>query len=521
MRFEDLPLHSAIQLALEAMGFEETTPIQEATIALALEGRDLIAQAQTGTGKTAAFGIPLIEAARTGRPGLVLTPTRELARQVQRELQAIAHGSEVDVVCLIGGASFHDQVNAIRRHPGAIFVATPGRVVDHLNRGTLNLSDRGVLTLDEADEMLSMGFQDEVDAIVAAMPAERQTLLFSATLPPAIERLAKKALRNPETVRAGREQGTVSSVSQSYAFVRQGDRADAVRRLLSVHEPKATLLFCRTRQRVEDVAEQLRDLAAEALHGGMTQPVRDGVMRRFREGRTKILVATDVAARGLDVEDIELVLHDDLPPDAETYVHRVGRTGRAGRTGQSILMMAPGNLRRLRMLQDVAGRMQKSEIPTDAHLAMLTRRRLVDDLKELEPGNEAFEAFAAALAEGLTEKDIAVRALDLLAAASAVQAEAPVDNAPGGAPGPTAGIGLKVGSIDGARAGDIVGALTRGAGLRGEDIGRIDILPRMSVAEVPAAEIERLVEVLQRVQVKGQWLKPRLAEGWDFKPARR
>ncbi len=518
MRFSDLPLSNEVQLALEAMGFEETTPIQEATIPLALEGRDLIAQAQTGTGKTAAFGVPLVEAARGGRPGLVLTPTRELAKQVQRELQAIAHGSPVDVVCLIGGASFHDQVNAIRRHPGAIFVATPGRVVDHLGRGTLDLSDRGALTLDEADEMLSMGFQEEVEAIVAALPAERQTLLFSATLPPAIERLAKKALRNPELIRAGKQQGTVSSVVQSFAFSHQKDRAEAVRRLVSVHEPKATLLFCRTRQRVEDLAEQLRDLAAEALHGGMTQPVRDGVMRRFREGRTKLLVATDVAARGLDVEDIELVLHDDLPPDAETYVHRVGRTGRAGRTGQSILLMAPGNLRRLRMLQQVAGRLAKIDVPTDEHLALLTRQRLVDDLLELEPGHDAFEAFASALAAGLSEKDIAVRALELLAAAPAAE---PIDPQPQAGGGPTVGIGLKVGTYDGVRAGDIVGALTRAGGLRGEDVGRIDILPRMSVAEVPASEIERLTEALQRVQVKGQWLKPRLAEGWQFKPARR
>lgn len=518
MRFEELPLDATTQLALEAMGFEEATPIQAQTIPSLLEGRDLVAQAQTGTGKTAAFGIPLIEACRMGRRGLVLTPTRELAKQVQRELQAIAKNSPVDVVCLIGGASFQDQVRALQRHPNAILVATPGRVVDHLTRGTLRLDGMALLVLDEADEMLSMGFQDEVDAIVGALPRERQTMMFSATMPPSIERLAKKTLRDPVTVRAGgagRPGGAAATVFQGYAIVRADGRADAARRLIAVEDPKATLLFCKTRNRVEDLARELQDIGAEPLHGGMQQGARDAAMSRIRDGRSKLLVATDVAARGLDVEDIELVLHDEPATDAETYVHRVGRTGRAGRTGRSILLLAPGAMRRLKELQRVAGHLERVEIPDDDALAAIKLGRLISDLQAVEPGAHAHRALKQALDSGLTERDIALRALDMLdAAAPEPEVIAPTANQ-------TAGIGLKVGTFDGVSPGDIVGALTRAGGLRGEDVGRIDILPRMSVAEVPAAEMERLMEVLQRVQVRGQWLKPRLAEGWRFKAGRR
>ncbi|MCA1819784.1 MAG: DEAD/DEAH box helicase, partial [Thermoplasmatota archaeon] len=227
MRFDELPLHATTLSALEAMGFEETTPVQAETIPLLLQGKDLVAQAQTGTGKTAAFGIPLVEASRNGRRGLVLAPTRELAQQVQRELQAIGKGSPVDVVCLIGGAHFGDQVRAVKRHPDAIFVATPGRVVDHLGRGTLDLSGIAILVLDEADEMLSMGFQDDLEAIVAALPTPRQTMLFSATLAPAIERLAQRALVDPVIVRAGARGAAAASVRQCYAIVRPADRAEA------------------------------------------------------------------------------------------------------------------------------------------------------------------------------------------------------------------------------------------------------------------------------------------------------
>ncbi len=518
MRFDALPLHETTLAALEAMGFEETTPVQEETLPVLLEGRDVVAQAQTGTGKTAAFGIPLVEAARDGRRGIVLTPTRELAKQVQRELQSIAHGSPVDVVCLIGGASFPDQVRALKRHPDAILVATPGRVVDHLQKETLDLSGMAALVLDEADEMLSMGFADELDAIVETLPEQRQTMLFTATLPPAIEKLAKRALRDPATIRArgGQDKGAAATVEQCFALVRFHDRPDAVRRLLLSEDPKAALLFCKTRGRVEDLAEALRDVGAEALHGGMGQPMRDAVMKRFRDGRTRLLVATDVAARGLDVEDVELVLHDEPATDVETYIHRVGRTGRAGREGRSVLLLGPGGMRKLAPIQRATGRLQKIEVPTDADLAGLRRDRLVAELVGLEEtGPSAQGVLDKAMATGLDARDVALRALELLAAS---QAE-PEDEDAGGEPDEdaTAALALKVGLMDNVRPGDLVGMLANEGGLRGDQVGRIDLLPRMSVVEIPARELPRIIGALERTKVRGQWVRPREAEDWRFK----
>ncbi|HEX2067026.1 MAG TPA: DEAD/DEAH box helicase [Candidatus Thermoplasmatota archaeon] len=516
MRFAELPLNPAVLSALEAMGFEEATPVQAETLPLLLAGRDLVAQAQTGTGKTAAFGIPLVEASRSGRRGLVLCPTRELAQQVQREVQAIGKGSPVDVVCLIGGAHFGDQVRALKRHPGAILVATPGRIADHLGRGTLDLGGIGILVLDEADEMLSMGFQEELEAIVAALPVQRQTLLFTATLAPNVERLARTALRDPATVRAGDRGAAAPSVRQCFALVQAADRAEAMRRILAVEQPKAALLFCRTRERVEALGEQLKGFSPEVLHGGMAQPVRDAALQRLRSGGARLLVATDVAARGLDVEGIELVLHDEAAADVDTYIHRIGRTGRAGRSGRSILLLPPSGMRRLQSIQRVAGRLERYEVPTDAAMASAEARRLLAGLAETEPGGAAYAALAQAEAAGMDVREVALRALHCLAVPSRGLAAAE----PAPQPGVTIGLSLKVGAVDGLRPGDVVGVLVHEGALPSASVGRIDILPHITVVEVPEAEATRLVGVLHRSQFRGRRLLPRLAEDWKFKKGR-
>jgi len=535
MRFTDLPLHPATQSALEAMGFDEPTPVQAEAIPILLGGRDLIAQAQTGTGKTGAFGIPLVEAARQGRRGLVLAPTRELAQQVQRELQAIGRGSvagdagasgpahpPVDVVCLIGGAHFGDQVRALKRHPGAVLVATPGRIVDHLSRGTLDLGGMALLVLDEADEMLSMGFQDELEAILAALPTQRQTMLFTATLAPAIERLAQHALRDPAVVRAG-TRGTASSVAQRYAIVRAGDRAEAVRRILAVEAPKAALLFCRTRERVEQLGQELAALSPEILHGGMGQPQRDAAMARLRAGRTRLLVATDVAARGLDVQDVELVLHDEPAADVDTYLHRAGRTGRAGRAGQSILFVAPSGMRRLHAIQHAAGRLEPYKVPDDAALATAQAQRTLADLAT-EPGPRAQAVLALAQRQGMDVRDVALRAIERLlgpAPTASATAGAPMATTTSAEEAGTIAISLKVGAVDGLRPGDIVGMLVHEGGLQASQVGRIDILPRITMAEVPEPEATRLVGALHLTQLRGRRVQPRLADSWQFKANRR
>lgn len=516
MRFNELGLHESTELALEAMGFEEATPVQEQTLPVLLEGRDIIAQAQTGTGKTAAFGIALIEACRKGRRGIVLTPTRELAKQVQRELQAIAHGSKVDVVCLIGGASFGDQVRAINRHPDAIFVATPGRVVDHLDRGTLDLKTMSILVLDEADEMLSMGFQEEVDRIISALPAERQGMLFSATLPPAIEKLAKRALKTPQTIKTG-SGGAAKSVAQAYAVVPHRHKVDAIQRIVEFEQPTATLLFCRTRARVEDLTKQLDALGAEALHGGMSQPQRDQAMERFRTGRSTLLVATDVAARGIDVEEIELVLHDEPPADHETYIHRIGRTGRAGRDGSSLMFLTPNKIRTLQGIERATGKLIHYELPSDQELEEARSFRTIETLQAIEPSDAARTSFAQAIEAGLSAEDIAVRALEWLSFNES-QAQSSAAEPDPSEPGALA---LKVGKMDRVMAGDIVGMLINEGGLARDDIGRIDLLDKMSVVEVPRKELQRLCQVLGGSSLRSRRVLPREAEGWGFRTERR
>ncbi|MEK6986031.1 MAG: DEAD/DEAH box helicase [Candidatus Thermoplasmatota archaeon] len=519
MRFSELPISPAVQSALEAMGFEEATPVQAETIPLLLEGRDLVAQAQTGTGKTAAFGIPLVEAARNGKRGLVLCPTRELAQQVQRELQAIAKGSPADVLCLIGGASFHEQVRAIKHHPEAILVATPGRIVDHLGRGTLDLGAMAILVLDEADEMLSMGFADELEAIVAALPTPRQTMLFTATLAPVVDNLARKALSNPVTIRAGARGATAAAVKQLYAVVPNQERTEAIRRILAIEQPKVALLFCRTRERVEALGEALRNLSPEVLHGGMDQRVRDAAMQRVRAGRTRLLVATDVAARGLDVEDIELVLHDDAAPDVDTYIHRTGRTGRAGRSGRSILILGPNGERVLRSVERVAGRLEFYRVPDDVTMAAAQAQRVLATLKDIEPGVQATAVLAEAEKAGLDARAVALRALQKLLAPVV---PAGTVTAPDEAMRQTTvALSLKVGSVDGFRPGDAMGMLVNEGGLASNSIGRIDILPHITMVEIPEAEATRLVGALHRAQFRTRRIMPMLAADWKFKVGRR
>ncbi len=510
-RFDSITLHQDTHAAIEAMGFTEMTPVQEVAIPVALAGRDVLAQAQTGTGKTAAFGIPLIEASREGRRGLVLCPTRELAQQVQRELQAIGKQSPADVVCLIGGAPMHAQVTALKRHPNATIVATPGRIVDHLGRGTVDLSDIAVLVLDEADEMLSMGFADELDTILQSLPP-RQTLLFTATLPTSVERLAARHLQKPETIRVGDQRAT-TSVQQRLMVLPMHRRADAIQRLVLATDPSGVLVFCRTRDRVTELAEAL---GADALHGGMNQAQRQGTLQRFRDQRIRILVATDVAARGLDVDHIDLVIHDDLPADAQTYVHRTGRTGRAGRTGDSIVMMPPQGVRRLAMIRNVAGHLERIEVPTSEDIAEAQADRLIEDLVELEPGTVAAAALERALAHGMSPNDVALRALDLLLTVPDTQDE----SKPNGTD-ETVAVAVKAGRIDQIGPGHLMAAFTRNAGLTAEDVGRIDILDRMSVVEVPAKDLERVIEALGSVKIGGQWLKPRQADDWRFKTVQR
>ena len=375
--FADLGLRAEIVETLTALGYEVPTPIQERTIPLMLAARDLIGQAQTGTGKTAAFALPILEKIDPklrDTQALVLTPTRELAMQVADAIHSYAVKiGPVSILPVYGGAPIFPQLKRLER--GAhIVVGTPGRLIDHLERGSLNLSKIRVLVLDEADEMLKMGFAEEVDKILAAVPEERQIALFSATMPEEVMRVAKRHLRNPERVEI--EHRSVSAgapaIEQRFLNVSEGQKLEVLTQILELQPAEAVLIFRRTKTGSAELAEKLegRGFAAVAMHGDMTQPLRESVIRRLRAGQVEIVVATDVAARGLDVEQIEHVINYDVPYDVEAYVHRIGRTGRAGRTGIATMFITPRERKMMREIERYTGTPIKPlKMPTRADIA--------------------------------------------------------------------------------------------------------------------------------------------------------
>lgn len=368
--FNELSLSQAIQSAIADMGFEFASPIQAQSIPVLLTGRDLIGQAQTGTGKTAAFSIPLLEKLDLSikKPqALILCPTRELAVQVSEEIKKLSKYMDgLYTLPVYGGDSMERQIALLRKGVHVV-VGTPGRIQDHIRRGTLPLDFVKVAVLDEADEMLNMGFVDEIEAILELLPEEKQTVFFSATMPDPILKLTKKFQRDPEIVKVVREELTNINIEQLHYVVHEEDKLELMARLLEAHDLKLVLAFCNTKQRVDELVDELqqRGFAAEGLHGDMVQSIRNTVMKRFRTGQVSILVATDVAARGIDVNDVNAVFNYDVPLDPEYYVHRIGRTGRAGKTGMSLTFVLKRELLRLRNIERYSNtKIGRGEIPT-------------------------------------------------------------------------------------------------------------------------------------------------------------
>lgn len=388
--FNEIGLSRPLIRAIAEMGFEETTPIQEKTIPFALEGRDIIGQAQTGTGKTAAFGIPIIERMSDERDSiraLVVTPTRELAIQVAEELNKIGQFKGVRALPIYGGQDIDRQIRGLKNRP-QIIVGTPGRLMDHMRRKTVRLQQVQTVVLDEADEMLSMGFVEDIENILTEVPTDHQTLLFSATMPRTIKDLAQKFMKNPEIIGIQTKEMTVPQVEQYYVEVQEQQKFDVLCRLLDIQSPELAIVFSRTKRRVDELFEALskRGYSAEGIHGDLTQARRDTVMRRFKEGLTDILVATDVAARGLDISGVTHVYNFDVPQDPEGYVHRIGRTGRAGKAGKAVTMVTPREIGYLRLIEQVAKRkIIRKPLPT-INDALAGQQRLTMDkiLKTVE-----------------------------------------------------------------------------------------------------------------------------------------
>ncbi|UEG67856.1 DEAD/DEAH box helicase [Weissella hellenica] len=422
LKFSELGLTQDLLTAIEKHGYVEATPIQEKTIPLTMAGKDVIGQAQTGTGKTAAFGLPILEMIDNDNKdvqALVVSPTRELAIQTQEELFKLGRDKHVRVQAVFGGADIRRQINGLN-HGAHIVVGTPGRLIDHIRRGTINLSHVKTLVLDEADEMLNMGFLEDIESILKAVPDERQTLLFSATMPAAIKRIGVQFMTNPEHIQIAAKELTTDLVDQYYVRVRDFEKFDVLTRILDVQQPQLAIMFGRTKRRVDELTRglELRGFNAAGIHGDLTQQKRTQVLKQFKNGEIRILVATDVAARGLDVSGVDYVYNFDIPQDSESYVHRIGRTGRAGAHGTSVTFISNAEMDYLKDIEKLtkkrmqplkpytheealAGRMSVAAASVDAIVkttANVADSELVDQLAEKYDARELAAALLGSAA---------------------------------------------------------------------------------------------------------------------------
>ena len=537
--FSDLGLLPELLTQLAGLGYEEPTPIQRETIPPLLEGRDLLGEAATGTGKTAAFALPLLQRIATAGVGgptraLVLVPTRELAMQVSEAIHRYGRGIGARVLPIYGGQPIVRQLKALERGADVV-VATPGRALDHLGRGTLRLDALAVTVLDEADEMLDMGFAEDIDALLAAAPEGAQTVLFSATMPARIGAIARRHLDDPVRIRIARETaapGEAPRVRQSAYVLARANKPAALGRVLDVESPAAALVFCRTRIEVDELTETLngRGYRAEALHGGMSQEQRDRVMGRLRAGTSDLLVATDVAARGLDIEQLPHVVNYDVPSAPESYVHRIGRVGRAGREGVAITLAEPREHRMLKNIERVTGqRIRIEKVPTVADLrarrldvvrATLRETILAGDLDDVrvvvETLTDEFDVVEVALAAVKLAHDAAGGGADEQEIPDvAPRPERPVpDRRPGpagrakgrprGPAGETIRLFIGAGRSSGVRPQDLVGAVAGESRLTGRDVGAIEIFDRFSLVEIPAGAADEVIAGLRASTIKGR-----------------
>ncbi|MFI7607819.1 DEAD/DEAH box helicase [Micromonospora sp. NPDC049366] len=536
--FAELGLRDELLGALSALGYEEPTPIQREAIPPLLAGQDLLGQAATGTGKTAAFALPLLQrmparGETTDPVALVLVPTRELAVQVSEAFHRYGRELGARVLPIYGGQPIGRQLRALDAGVDVV-VATPGRALDHIARGTLRLGALATVVLDEADEMLDMGFAEDIEAILEHAPDERQTVLFSATMPSRIDGMARQHLTDPVRIQIEREQpvaGEAPRVRQSAYIVARAHKPAALGRVLDVESPTAAIVFCRSREEVDRLTETMngRGYRAEALHGGMSQEQRDRVMGRLRAGTADLLVATDVAARGLDVEQLTHVVNYDVPSAPESYVHRIGRVGRAGREGVAITLAEPREHRMLKTIERVTGqRIAIDKIPTVADLRTrrleLTQAALRESL--LEDDLESFRVIVESLTDEFDLMEVALAAVKLAHETTSPGAdddeeeipqiplrgpregrpEGRGERRPGGRPraGGTTQVFVGLGRRAGVRPQDLVGAITGETRVSGRDIGSIEIADRFSLIEVPYAVADEVIAGLRGSTIKGR-----------------
>ena len=525
--FAALGLDPRIVQALTTLGYEEPTPIQQQTIRPLIDGRDLLGQAATGTGKTAAFALPILQRfIDEGGPGtagpiaVVLVPTRELAMQVAEAVHRYGKAMNVRVLPVYGGQPIGRQIHAMRAGVDVV-IATPGRALDHMRRGSLQMGSVRIVVLDEADEMLDMGFQEDIETVLKESPPERQTVLFSATMPSRIEAIAKRHQKDPLRIKINKpaaKAGEAPKVRQQAYLLPRAQKMEALGRILDLESPDAAIVFCRTRIEVDELAETLnaRGYKSQALHGGMTQYDRDRVMKRLRSGEAELLIATDVAARGLDIDRLTHVVNYDLPAAPEAYVHRIGRVGRAGREGVAITLVEPREHHALRNIERVTKhKIEVAKVPT---VADLRARRLDNTIAALREAlaaddTEHFRVVVDSLSTDYDVVQIAMAAVKLYHTATAGDVEEESghpgrrnrDDDPGPSPsGDMVRIYIGTGKQAGVRPQDLVGAIANEAGIAGALIGAIQITERFSLVEVPAEAAEQVIKALGKSNIRGK-----------------
>ncbi|HEY3276770.1 MAG TPA: DEAD/DEAH box helicase [Syntrophorhabdaceae bacterium] len=514
LKFEELNLSKEMMKAIENMGFEEATPIQSEAIPLILQGKDVIGQAQTGTGKTVAFGIPILEMIqpKNRKPqAIILCPTRELAIQVAEEFKKLSkYKKDVQVLPIYGGQPIDRQIFALKKGV-QIIIGTPGRTIDHINRGNLKLDEVKVVVLDEADEMLDMGFIDDIETILKETPKERQTLLFSATMPKPILDLTKRYQRDPQHAKVVHKQLTVPNVEQIYFEVRESMKLEALSRLIDMYDLKLSLVFCNTKRKVDEVVAnlQVRGYLADGLHGDMTQAQRDRTMGKFRSNAFEILVATDVAARGIDVEDIEAVFNYDLPQNEEYYVHRIGRTARMGKAGKAFTFAVGKEVYKLREIQSYANvKIERQKVPSLTDVEEIRLNAFLDKVKEMveQGGLEHYTN----LVERLVVQDFA--AVDVAAALLKLSLGADGSSGHSGdveeipefhTKEEMARLYVSIGRNQRIDVKDVLGAIAGETGIPGKRIGKIEVYDKYTFVDVPKKFAEDVIAIMNNKQIKG------------------
>jgi len=530
MQFNELNLSQELLQAVDELGFTEMTEIQEKSIPLLLEGRDVIGRSNTGTGKTAAFGIPAVESIIHGDSRkvsvLILCPTRELAMQACEEIRKFAKFKRcVKTSAVYGGASMEKQIHELKRGAN-IVVGTPGRVMDHIRRRTLKLDNLRTVILDEADEMLNMGFREDIETILSGVSDDRQTVLFSATMPPEILAITEKYQRDPVQIKIKSSQKTVELIEQYSFEVAMGRKSDALRLLLAAYSPKSSMVFCNTKKMVDELTEELVKYGFKAmgLHGDMKQGQRTQVMNSFKSGAVSILVATDVAARGIDVSGIDAVFNYDLPQDNEYYIHRIGRTGRAGRTGVAYTLVS--GRKQLFELRNIA-RYTKAEItelplPEKSDIIELKKNNIISELAENNdaPSYEAFSIIDELCERGLSPKEIAARLISK-------RFEAEIESLPEfDIPRPlkksrrgdakTVKVDISIGRNKRIAPNFILGALVDATGMPGRDFGKIDIFDNHTTVEVPESESDYVIDSMNFIRINGHQVEVKLYKGGSY-----